>query len=198
MFTMECGETVRRVRPERKRELRTGQWDETAWNSKGGALNESRSAVITDYRRTSTAAQRATEAARASLTAYSDSESNHRRIGEIQQRTGEALQSIERAKQRADQYHQAITESEVVSRFIEKLENSLKQRLESHLKQLVTDLNIENQAETIIENILPNLVQAVIEIKLKPLTERVIEKMSSVEQYQQKLAGLIQQVSSRL
>jgi glutamyl-tRNA reductase len=81
---------------------------------------------------------------------------------------------------------------------LKNLENSLKQRLESHLKQLVTDLNIENQAETIIENILPNLVQAVIEIKLKPLTERVIEKMSSVEQYQQNLAGLIQQVSSRL
>ena len=128
------GETVRRVRPERKRELRTGQWDETAWNSKGGALNESRSAVITDYRRTSTAAQRATEAARASLTAYSDSESNHRRIGEIQQRTGEALQSIERAKQRADQYHQAITESEVVSRFIEKFGEQLKTAIREPFK----------------------------------------------------------------
>ena len=134
MFTMECGETVRRVRPERERELRTGQWDETAWNSKGGALNESRSAVITDYRRTSTAAQRATEAARASLTAYSDSESNHRRIGEIQQRTGEALQSIERAKQRADQYHQAITESEVVSRFIEKFGEQLKTAIREPFK----------------------------------------------------------------
>ena len=120
--------------PNVKRELRTGQWDETAWNSKGGALNESRSAVITDYRRTSTAAQRATEAARASLTAYSDSESNHRRIGEIQQRTGEALQSIERAKQRADQYHQAITESEVVSRFIEKFGEQLKTAIREPFK----------------------------------------------------------------
>ena len=192
------GETVRRVRPERKRELRTGQWDETAWNSKGGALNESRSAVITDYRRTSTAAQRATEAARASLTAYSDSESNHRRIGEIQQRTGEALQSIERASNELINIIKQLQNPKLSADLLKNLENSLKQRLESHLKQLVTDLNIENQAETIIENILPNLVQAVIEIKLKPLTERVIEKMSSVEQYQQNLAGLIQQVSSRL
>lgn len=103
-------------------------------SSAGNQLNESRIAVITDYRRTSTAAQRATEAARASLTAYSDPESNHRRIGEIQQRTGEALQSIERAKQRADQYHQAITESEVISRFIEKFGEQLKTAIREPFK----------------------------------------------------------------
>ncbi len=95
-------------------------------SSAGNQLNESRSTIIADYRRTSTAAQRATEAARASITAYSDPESNHRRIGEIQQRTGEALQSVERAKQRADQHYKAITESEVISRFITELGEQLK------------------------------------------------------------------------
>jgi hypothetical protein len=44
----------------------------------------------------------------------------------------------------------------------------------------------------------PNMVQAEIEQQLKPMTEQIIKRMSSVEQYQQKLAELIQQISSRL
>ena len=108
------GETVRGVRPDSERELRIGQWNETAWNSKGGTLNESRSAVIADYRAATAAAQRATETARASLTIYSGAEQNHRRIRELQQQTGEALQPVERERKRADQYHQETTESEVI------------------------------------------------------------------------------------
>ena len=61
------GETVRRVRPERERELRTGQWDETAWDSKGGALSESRIAVIEDYRRTAESIEATTARARKAL-----------------------------------------------------------------------------------------------------------------------------------
>lgn len=95
-------------------------------SSAGNQLNESRSTIIADYRTATTAAQRATTAARASLTAYSDSESNHRRIGEIQQQTGAVLQSVERARQRADQYHQAATKSEVIRGFIAKLGEELK------------------------------------------------------------------------
>lgn len=92
----------------------------------GNELNESRSTIIADYRTATTAAQRATETARASLTAYSDPESNHRRIGEIQQHTGAVLQSVERASQRVDQYHQATTESEAITGFIAKLGEQLK------------------------------------------------------------------------
>lgn len=92
----------------------------------GNQLNESRSTIIADYRTATTAAQRATETARASLTAYSDPESNHRRIREIQQQTGAVLQSVERASQRVDQYHQATTESEVITGFIAKLGEQLK------------------------------------------------------------------------
>jgi hypothetical protein len=87
-------------------------------------LNESRSTIIADYRTASTAAQRTTEAVRASLTAYSGTEQNNRRIREIQQRTGDALQSSDR--QRDGQHHQATTESDFISRFIAKLGEQLK------------------------------------------------------------------------
>ena len=120
------GETVRGVRPDSERELRIGQWNETAWNSKGGTLNESRSTVIADYRAATAAAQRATEAARASIAAHSGTEQNHRRIRELQQQTGEALQPVERERKRADQYHQETTESEVIRGFITKLGEQLK------------------------------------------------------------------------
>ena len=95
-------------------------------SSTGNQLNESRSTIIADYRTASTAAQRTTEAVRASLTAYSGTEQNNRRIREIQQRTGDALQSSDRARQRVGQHHQATTESDFISRFIAKLGEQLK------------------------------------------------------------------------
>ena len=95
-------------------------------NSAGNQLNESRSTVIADYRAATAAAQRTTEAVRASLTAYSGTEQNNRRIREIQQRTGDALQSSDRARQRVGQHHQATTESDFISRFIAKLGEQLK------------------------------------------------------------------------
>lgn len=95
-------------------------------NSAGNQLNESRSTVIADYRAATAAAQRATETARASLTAYSGTEQNHRRIRELQQQTSEALQPVERERKRADQYHQETTESEVIRGFITKLGEQLK------------------------------------------------------------------------
>jgi len=95
-------------------------------NSAGNQLNESRSTVIADYRAATAAAQRATEAARASIAAHSGTEQNHRRIRELQQQTGEALQPVERERKRADQYHQETTESEVIRGFITKLGEQLK------------------------------------------------------------------------
>ncbi|MEB3855835.1 hypothetical protein EXD91_18845 [Acinetobacter pittii] len=95
-------------------------------NSAGNQLNESRSTVIADYRAATAAAQRTTEAARASLAAHSGTEQNHRRIRELQQQTSEALQPVERERKRADQYHQETTESEVIRGFITKLGEQLK------------------------------------------------------------------------
>ena len=155
-------------------------------NSAGNQLNESRSTVIADYRaataaaqRATAAAQRATEAARASLAAYSGTEQNHRRIRELQQQTGEALQPVERERKRADQYHQETTESEVIRGFITKLESSLKQRLQSHLEQLVTGLNLKNE----INELLPTMIYTEIEKQTAPLTEELQRKLDSVSNY---------------
>ena len=111
------------VRPDRPESAAVQQQYE---NSAGNQLNESRSTVIADYRAATAAAQRATETARASLTAYSGTEQNHRRIRELQQQTSEALQPVERERKRADQYHQETTESEVIRGFITKLGEQLK------------------------------------------------------------------------
>ena len=105
-------------------------------SSTGNQLNESRSTIIADYRTASTAAQRATEAVRASLTAYSGTEQNNRRIREIQQRTGDALQSSNRARQRAGQHHQATTESDFISRFIAKLGEQLKTAIRESFEEI--------------------------------------------------------------
>ena len=95
-------------------------------NSAGNQLNESRSTVIADYRAATAAAQRATETARASLTAYSGTEQNNRRIREIQQRTYAALQSSDRSARRDGKDHPPATESDFISRFIAKLGEQLK------------------------------------------------------------------------
>jgi Mg2+ and Co2+ transporter CorA len=74
----------------------------------------------------------------------------------------------------------------------------LKTQLQTRLSDLVQNLQIENQAKAILANSLPRLAQSEIEQQLKPMTDQIIKRMTSVEQYQQKLAELIQQVSSRL
>ena len=100
------GETVRRVRPERKRELRTGQWDETAWNSKGGALSESRIAVIEDYRRTAESIEATTARARESTATHSTAIRDYRAVKELhehfkQQASGSSEDSAEISAVRA-------------------------------------------------------------------------------------------------
>jgi phage gp29-like protein len=75
-----------------------------------------------------------------------------------------------------------------------KLQSDIQQQLQQHLVKLVGQLNIEQQ----ITKALPDLAQSEIEKQLEPLTKQVIEKMSSVEQYQQKLAVLVQTLSTKL
>ncbi|MCE6086730.1 relaxase/mobilization nuclease domain-containing protein, partial [Acinetobacter baumannii] len=116
-------EKMELVRPDRPESAAVQQQHA---NSAGNQLNESRSTVIADYRAATAAAQRATEAARASLAAHSGTEQNHRRIRELQQQTSEALQPVERERKRADQYHQETTESEAIRGFIARLGEQLK------------------------------------------------------------------------
>jgi phage gp29-like protein len=83
---------------------------------------------------------------------------------------------------------------ELSESLLQQVENTLRQQLEERLMLLIGRLNIEQQ----ITKALPDLAQSEIEKQLEPLTKQVIEKMSSVEQYQQKLAVLVQTLSTKL
>ena len=74
------------------------------------------------------------------------------------------------------------------------LESSLKQRLQSHLEQLVTGLNLKNE----INELLPTMIYTEIEKQTAPLTEQLQKKLDSVQQYHERFEGLIKQISSRL
>ena len=77
-------ETVRRVRPEISRhELRTGQWNKTPSNSERDTLNELRSTIIEDYRRSTASVEATTASTRRSSTAYTSTVSDHQRIEAI-------------------------------------------------------------------------------------------------------------------
>lgn len=120
------GETVRRVRPERERELRTGQWDETAWNSKGGALSESRIAVIEDYRRTAESIEATTARARESTTNHSAAIIDHRAAQELRQRVSAAIELGSERKRESSQVNQGFTETTAFAVSIYKLGEELK------------------------------------------------------------------------
>lgn len=120
------GETVRRVRPERERELRTGQWDETAWDSKGGALSESRIAVIEDYRRTAESIEATTARARESTTNHSAAIIDHRAAQELRQRVSAALELGSERKRESSQVNQGFTETPAFAVSIYKLGEELK------------------------------------------------------------------------
>ena len=91
-----------------------------------------------------------------------------------------------------------IIRTNYLSRFSQAIQENLKTQLQTRLSDLVQNLQIENQAKAILANSLPRLAQSEIEQQLKPMTDQIIKRMTSVEQYQQKLAELIQQVSSAL
>ena len=119
-------ETVRRVRPEISRhELRTGQWNKTPSNSERDTLNELRSTIIEDYRAAAAAAQRATEAARASITAHSNAEQNDKRTRELLQQIDNSLQYADRERKGDEKSYQTATESEAVREFITELGEQL-------------------------------------------------------------------------
>ena len=189
---------MRRVRPERERELRTGQWDETAWDSKGGALSESRIAVIEDYRRTAESIEATTARARESTTNHSAAIIDHRAAQELRQRVSAALELGSERKRESSQVNQGFTETPAFAVSIYKLEKNLNLHLQTRLEKLVGELEIESHTKRLLAEILPNLVQIEIEKQTAPLAMQITERMRSVEQFQQKLAELIQALSGKL
>ena len=144
------GETVRRVRPERKRELRTGQWDETAWNSKGGALNESRSAVIENYRRTAESIEATTARARESTTTHSAAIIDHRAAQELRQRVSAALELGSERKRESSQINQGFTETTAFAVSIYKLGEELKSIFADTFRETGGRIRDRDQYQTVV------------------------------------------------
>ncbi|VLX00626.1 Uncharacterised protein [Streptococcus pneumoniae] len=75
---------MRRVRPEISRhELRTGQWNKTPSNSERDTLNEARSTVIENYRRSTASVEATTAEISRSIGVYSGSISEYRAVKEL-------------------------------------------------------------------------------------------------------------------
>ena len=91
-----------------------------------------------------------------------------------------------------------LSEQTVSEHFSEALQNELATVLKTHVTKLVSSLDVQEELRSLLREILPSLVQAEIEKQTKPLANQISERMNSVEQYQQKLADLIQDISSRL
>ena len=95
-------------------------------NSAGNQLNESRSTVIADYRAATAAAQRATEAARASITAHSNAEQNDKRTESYCNKLITHFNTLTEKEKRDEKSYQTATESEAIRDFITKLGEQLK------------------------------------------------------------------------
>ncbi len=128
---------------------------------------------------------------------------------QVQSRTIEQLKTLthtlgdrhSEAKRTIEQYQQTVqklSEQTISPTFTKNVQETLERQLETHLAELVQTLEIENSVEAMIQRSLPKMIQREIDERIKPLARQLSEKMTSVEQYQQKLADLIQKISSRL
>ena len=124
-------------------------------------------------------------------------QAQNRTIDELENYNRRLVQSCAQLKEKDSEQMQIINHlknPELSESLLQQVENTLRQQLEERLMLLIGRLNIEQQ----ITKALPDLAQSEIEKQLEPLTKQVIEKMSSVEQYQQKLAVLVQTLSTKL
>ncbi|MEG2268771.1 MAG: hypothetical protein RSC68_31125, partial [Acinetobacter sp.] len=129
-------ETVRRVRPEISRhELRTGQWNKTPSNSERDTLNEARSTVIENHRRTATAIEETTARARESTATYSIAITDNRAVKELHENFKRQAQrnSEDRAEISADRAKSLRTDyfSKFFAETTRKLELSSSRTFES-------------------------------------------------------------------
>lgn len=96
-------ETVRRVRPEiSKSELRTGRWNKTFSNSERDTLNEARSTVIENYRRTTASIAATTAEISRSIGVYSRSISDYRAVTELHE-------NFKREANRSSEYRHEVS-----------------------------------------------------------------------------------------
>ena len=72
--------------------------------------------------------------------------------------------------QKYQQMVQKLSEQTISATYSQSVQESLKAQLQTRLSDLVQNMSIENQAKSLIVDILPNMVQAEIEQQLKPMT----------------------------
>ena len=112
----------------------------------------------------------------------------------LNEKHNEAVQIVKKYQQ----ITQELSEQTISATFSQDVQQNLKVQLQTRLNDLVQNLQIDNQVKNQVSKIIPQAVELEINSQLKPLAEQITARMSSVEQYQQKLAELIQQISSRL
>jgi uncharacterized phage infection (PIP) family protein YhgE len=87
-----------------------------------------------------------------------------------------------------------LSEQTIPPHFSETLQRDLQQQLEKRLTALLDGLSVEQQ----ISKALPRLTKIEIEKQLEPMTKQVVEKLDSVEHYQQILRDLVERLSGKL
>ena len=105
-------------------------------SSKGDQLNEPRSTIIGYYRGTTTAAQAATANARSSLINFAESEQEHRRIRELQQKINTEQYCSDRENPRAEQHTSTFEESSTLRAFISRIREQFKTAIEEPFKSI--------------------------------------------------------------
>ena len=120
-------QAVRPNRPELYEQfIRNTRYETTANDREGGALNESRSAVIEHYRRTAESIEATTARARESTTNHSAAIIDHRAAQELRQRVSAALELGSERKRESSQVNQGFTETPAFAVSIYKLGEELK------------------------------------------------------------------------
>jgi L-cysteine desulfidase len=82
--------------------------------------------------------------------------------------------------QKYQQITQKLSAQTISADFSQAIQENLKTQLQTRLSDLVQNLQIENQAKAILANSLPRLAQSEIEQQLKPMTDQIIKRMTSV------------------
>jgi soluble cytochrome b562 len=183
--------------------VRTNRPDQAALqeqlrSSAGNQLNESRSAVIENYRRTAESIEATTARARESTATYSTAISDYRTVKELHEHFKREAQrgSEDRAEISADRAESIRTD--YLRKFFTNYSRELESTATKAFERFSTEFTDRESSQKFNSEQFAEFGENRDRKPIKPMTEQVIKRMSSVEQYQQKLAELIQQVSSRL
>ena len=144
-------QAVRPNRPELYEQfIRNTRYETTANDREGGALNESRSAVIEHYRRTAESIEATTARARESTTTHSAAIIDHRAAQELRQRVSAALELGSERKRESSQINQGFTEATAFAVSIYKLGEELKSIFADTFRETGGRIRDRDQYQTVV------------------------------------------------